>query len=100
MSKTIEEVFLPLIREEVLKVKIELTKELTKELRSKVIKETYLTRAEAATYLKVSLTTIDNYCNNGLKKYKLGSSTRLKRLEIDEFVSSLNSFSRHQKNRK
>ena len=93
MSVTLEELFLPLIKEELSRIKDELTSELIEEVKKKVLNETYFTRKEAAGYLKVSITTIDNYCSNGLKKYKLGTSTRLKKEDIDNFVSNLNSFS-------
>ena len=50
----------------------------------------YLTRQEAANLLKVSVTTIHNYCTKGyLKKYSIGRRVLFKRSEVEQALIEL-----------
>ncbi len=66
----------------------QLKRALKEELINECKEDKYLTRKEAAKYLKVSLATIDNYVKKGLKKYKLGRSTRFLKSDIDLFIKN------------
>ena len=53
------------------------------------LKKKYMTKQEAADYLGVSTSTIDNYVRRGLQKHKLTSRrTVFLQADLDEFMSS------------
>lgn len=54
--------------------------------------EVWLTRNQLKDMLSVSLTTIHNWCNEGvLKPYKIGCQTRFKKKEVIEILETSNS---------
>lgn len=74
------------------KIKIEieaLADKLRQELKQEFLTSSspYLSRREAASYLGVSLSSIDNYVRWGqLERYKIDSSTRFKRADLDKLL--------------
>ena len=52
-------------------------------------KETYLTLAEAAEYLRVSSRTVYRWCNKGkLKHFRVSKSTRVARSDLERFIAN------------
>ena len=72
--------------------KLDLLKQsIIKEIKRDVLGCFYLTRQELKDYLKFkSITSVDNLVRAGLPKYKVGSKTLFKRLQVDEFIQKLN----------
>lgn len=73
------------IQKQVSSLKEELRQEFLRELRN--IDNPWLSRFEAARYLKVSVSTIDNYVRwNLLPKYKVSRKTTFKRSDLDKMI--------------
>ena len=52
-------------------------------------KETYLTIAEAAEYLRVSSRTVYRWCNSGkLKFFRVSKSTRIALSDLERFIAN------------
>ncbi len=89
-DQAIHEIIRSSVAEQVQCLKSELIAELTESQRKPI----YFTRKQVSTFLNVSLSTIDNYVKYGLKKYKVGRSTRFLKSEIDEFIQGRSKYTK------